>query len=175
MDGAPGSIASSCHSTRRFRRAVPLAPILTAILAAGAVAAILLGCSRLSSGPGSGSSSDPRSLPEAAPAYSSQISFSNLHLSAEENFLGQQVVYLDGQVSNRGPNVVRLLEVRLFFRNELNEAVLREEQQLLATNQSLGPGQARSFQIRFDQIPDSWNQQTPGLQIVSVRISEAPR
>lgn len=104
-------------------------------------------------------------------SYSSQVAFSGLHLSAEENFLGQQVVYLDGEITNRGSKVVRQLKVRLLFRDLLNQVVLREEQPILGGREDfLRPAQTRSFQIRFDQTPDSWNRQVPELQIFFLQV-----
>src|ERR1035437_7158072 len=115
------------------------------ILAGGALAALLV-LSSCKKGP---------AAPVEDLAYASQVTLSGLHLSAEENFLGQQVVYLDGEMTNRGSKVVRQLKVRLFFRDLLNEVVLREEQEILGGRaEFLRPAQTRSFQIRFDQTPD---------------------
>jgi hypothetical protein len=130
------------------------------ILAGGALAALLL-LSSCKKGP----------VPVEDLAYASQVAFSGLHLSAEENFLGQQVVYLDGEMTNRGSKVVRQLKGRLLFRDLLNQVVLREEQTILGGSaEFLQPARTRSFQIRFDQTPDSWNRQVPELQIIFLQV-----
>jgi len=100
-----------------------------------------------------------------------QVQITDLHLSAEENFLGQQVVYLDGKMTNRGSQLIRQLQVRLYFHDTLNQVVLRDEQEVLgARSEPLKPGQTREFQIRFDQIPDTWNRQVPQFEIVSLQV-----
>ncbi len=104
------------------------------------------------------------------PAYASQVALQDLHLSAELNFLGQQVTYLDGTAINKGSKTVRALKARLLFRDLMNQIVLREEQAIIPEGPVvLNPGQSRAFHINFDQIPDSWNQAVPEVQIVSLR------
>ena len=112
----------------------------------------------------------PPPSPEDA-AYVRQLQLSDLHLSAEKNFLGQQIVYLDGKIANQGNKTLRHLKLRLFFRDYYNKVVLQEEQPLLAeTATPLGAGQTRDFQLRFDSLPDAWNRQIPQFQIVSLQI-----
>lgn len=104
-------------------------------------------------------------------AYVGQLQLSDLHLSAEKNFLGQQVVYLDGKITNRGNKTVRQLKVRLFFRDYYSQVILQEDQPVLGeTSAPFAPSQTRDFQLRFDRIPDSWNQQIPQFQLVSIGV-----
>jgi len=104
-------------------------------------------------------------------AYAGQLQLRDLHLSAEKNFLGQQVVYLDGKITNRGNKTVRQLKVRLFFRDYYSQVILQEDQPVLGeTAAPLGPGQTSDFQLRFDSIPDSWSQQIPQFQLVSIGV-----
>ncbi|MBI2815397.1 MAG: hypothetical protein HYX72_00510 [Acidobacteria bacterium] len=133
--------------------------------ACAALALLLLGCGQKPGTQQTASSSSEESL-----AYAPQISFSDLHLSAEENFLNQQLTYLDGQISNTGTRTVAQLKVRLSFRNLYNEVVLREEYEAIGAAQPLDAGKTRPFQIRFDQVPDSWNQAVPEMQIVLLRV-----
>jgi len=100
------------------------------------------------------------------------MTFSGLRLSAEENFLGQQVVYLDGQIANAGTKRVGELKVRMLFRDVMKQIVLRDEQQIIGSTQPLAPGQSKAFQIRFDQVPDSWDRQVPEIEILSVRVEQ---
>jgi len=104
-------------------------------------------------------------------AYVRQLQLEDLHLSAEKNFLDQRVVYLDGKITNRGNKTVRQLKLRLFFRDYYGRVVLQEDQPVLAeTAAPLGPGQTRDFQLRFDSLPDSWSQQVPQFQLVSIGV-----
>ena len=94
-----------------------------------------------------------------------------MHLTAEENFLGQAVVYLDGKLTNRGDKILRGLKLRLFFRDYMNQVVLREDHVVLETKAApIAPGEAREFQLRFDRLPDSWSRQVPQFQLVSIQI-----
>ena len=116
-------------------------------------------------------SQSPAGPSREAEAYASQLSVAGLHLSAEENFLGQQVVYLEGKLTNKGDKTIRLLKVRLFFYDTLNQVILREDQEVLGTRSApLPPGQTREFRLLFDRLPDSWNRQTPQLQLVSLQL-----
>ncbi len=160
-NGSAARRASNINSSNQAKRDVPISKL---ILAGGSLVSLLLlsSCQK---------GSDVRAVSGEDLAYASQVQISDLHLSAEENFLGQQVVYLDGKITNRGSQVVRQLRIRLFFRDTLNQVVLREEQEILGRrSESLGPGQTHSFQIRFDRIPDSWNREVPQFEIVSLQV-----
>ena len=104
-------------------------------------------------------------------AYAAKLDLADLHLTAEEKFLGQAVVYLDGKLANRGDKILRGLSLRLYFRDYMNQVVLREDHVVLNTNAApLAPGQARAFQLRFDRLPDAWNRQVPQFQLISIQI-----
>ena len=122
---------------------------------------LLAGCGQNHSGP-----------PVEDLSYASQVKFSDLHLSAEENFLGQQVVHLNGKAANSGTKAVSQLRVRLHFRDLMNQVVLREEHELFSAAQPLGPGQSREFDVSFDTVPASWNQSVPQVEIVSLRVQQ---
>lgn len=142
---------------------------IPAVAGAVFVAAILMGLFLLSRRQQSPQASPPPSQEDIA--YAAQLELSDLRLSAEENFLGQQVVYLDGKIANRGDKTLRGLNLRLFFRDSMNQVVLREDRELLGPRSApLGPGQAREFQLRFDRLPDSWNRQVPEFQLVSIQV-----
>ena len=107
------------------------------------------------------------------PDYAAQVALTDMSLSAEENFLGQRIVYLDGKITNQGPKMVQQVKVRLFFHDVLNQVVLREEHELFGARSALlGPGQTQAFQIRFDRTPDSWNQAAPQIQLVSLHTQQ---
>lgn len=165
MASGPATTFSPIGGKKAKRLPFLIGGVLVAVIVAAAIVSVLLVNSRQNA-------VDAHRQPEEALAYASQLGFSGLHLSAEVNFLGQQVVYLDGQIANAGPKVVRQLGVRLFFRDILNQVVLREEHEVIGGAQSVGPGQTRAFQIRFDQVPDSWTRQVPELQIIALRVQQ---
>jgi hypothetical protein len=150
----------------RKERRYPIGVIGGVCFLAIVMVVLLLFSGKNAAPPGQASSTNPL---DAAPAYAPQVAFSGLHLSAEENFLGQQVVYLDGKLTNAGAKTVRQVRVRLVFRDVMNEIVLREEHDVFGPSESVGPGVAKSFQIRFDAVPDSWSRQVPQIQVVSLR------
>ena len=121
--------------------------------------------------------SQPAGSPPIAPeveAYLPHLAVGELRLSAEENFLRQQVVYLDGQIANRGERTVRQLAVRVYFRDSLNQVILREDQDVIRPGRPgstpLPPGETREFRLLFDHIPDAWNRQLPQFQLVSMEL-----
>ena len=153
----------------RKKKRYPIGVIGGIVFLAVVVAALLLLSGKNAAPPEQGSSPNPS---DAALGYAPQVAFSDLHLSAEENFIGQQVVYLDGKLTNAGAKTVRQLKARLVFRDVMNQVVLREEHDVFGPSDSVGPGLVKSFQIRFDAVPDSWSRQVPQIQIVSLRAEQ---
>lgn len=148
---------------REEKRAIPLGIVAGLMFAA----VILIGLSLLSRR----RESPPPPPTQEDLAYAAQLELSDLRLTAEENFLGQTVVYLDGKMTNRGDKTVRGLNLRLFFRDSMNQVVLRDDHQVVDSRAApLGPGQAREFQLRFDRLPESWNRQIPQFQLISIQI-----
>ena len=140
------------------------------VIAALAFGAVVLVGLYLLIGRQSGSGEQSGPSPEAV-AYAAQLSVAELRMSAEENFLGQQVVYLNGKLTNRGNKTIRQLKVRLYFQDTLNQVVLREDQEVVkARSAPLAPGEVREFRLLFDRIPDSWNRQVPQFQLVALEL-----
>jgi len=119
-----------------------------------------------------------RPRPEAPPApvldaeqraYLSQILISDARMSAAENFLGHTMIYLDGQVTNRGNRIVRQVEIQMEFVDTLNQVVLRESASPLNPRMAaLKPGETRAFQVPFEHMPLEWNQAAPTIAVKSV-------
>jgi hypothetical protein len=102
-------------------------------------------------------------------AYLSSITFSDFHMSAANNFLGNTVTYLDGTITNQGAKPVRTLDVDLVFVDTLNQIVLKETVHPLADRTSpLAPGQSFGFRATFEHIPVDWNQAAPEAKAVYV-------
>jgi hypothetical protein len=104
-------------------------------------------------------------------AYLPQIALTDFHMSAADNLIGSNLIYLDGKVANNGHRLVRHLRVRLYFYDAMNQLVLREEQNIISPGDSpLAAGETRDFQLRFDRLPSSWNYQPPQFRLVSLAI-----
>jgi hypothetical protein len=93
--------------------------------------------------------------------------FSDPHMSAAQNFLGNTVTYLDAQVTNQGAKTIRLLDVELNFVDTLRQVVLRETAHALtARGAPLAPGGTRAFRVSFEHMPDDWDQAPPTITAV---------
>jgi hypothetical protein len=119
-----------------------------------------------------------QSQPEAPPApnpeaeeYLENLAVADLRMSAEENFLQQQVTYLDGRLSNQGDRTIQQLRLRLYFRDTLNQVVLRVDRDVIGSASApLTAGESREFRLQFDNVPASWNRQVPQFQLVSMEF-----
>jgi hypothetical protein len=110
-------------------------------------------------------------LTEEQKAYLPQFEFTDAHMSAAENFLGDSVTYLDARVTNKGTKTVRRLDVDLTFVDTLNQVVLRERAHPVSPHtQSLRPGEAKAFRMTFEHMPADWNQAVPSMVPVYVQF-----
>lgn len=114
----------------------------------------------------------PAPTPEAE-AYLPNLGMADLRLSAEENFLRQQVTYVDGMLSNNGDRTIRQLKLRLYFRDVLNQVILQQDRDVIQSRAPLPAGASREFRLLFDHVPDSWNRQVPQFQLVSMEFEQA--
>jgi hypothetical protein len=161
--GEPEVSERTAIAQRTGKRGTPPVPALAAavFLAIGVI--VLIWASR--------TPESPATLPPSQEdlAYLSQLDLTDLHLSAEANFLGQDVVYVDGTITNRGGKIITRLRVRAHFYDTGNQLVLREEHDIIRPGEPLlQPGETRSFQLRFDNLPPAWNVRLPQFQLVAL-------
>ena len=115
--------------------------------------------------------SPPLTPSEESLAYLPNVTISDFRLSVADNMVGSVILYLDGQVNNKGDRTVRYLRVRLYFYDTLSQLIQRVERNIVTTDGTpLGPGETRDFQLRFDRPPAPWNLQPPQFQLVSLEI-----
>ncbi len=144
--------------------------ILTvAVILAGILVAFVLERHKATS-----SAAAPGSPAKPAPsaeqkAYFASLEFTDLHMSAAENFLGNTVTFLDARVANKGSKTIHHLDVELNFVDILNQVVLRETAHPV-TNRvpPLKPGEVRAFRVSFEHMPIDWNQAPPSIKPVYV-------
>ena len=104
-------------------------------------------------------------------AYLRQFEFTEVKMSAAENFLGTRVTYMDARVLNKGAKTVRKLDVDLTFVDMLNQVVLRETAHVVTERTPpLAPGESRTLHVSFEHIPLEWNQAAPAIVPVSVKL-----
>jgi hypothetical protein len=138
---------------------------------AAVVVLILLAIAIVASRAPSGNSSAAAELTPEQKDYLANIGFAGAKMSAATNFLGQRVIYLDAQISNRGTRVVTQVETKMEFTDLLGQVILRENNKIFPpASLPLKPGETRDFQIFFDRIPSDWNQAPPRITPVSVRF-----
>lgn len=110
-------------------------------------------------------------LSEEQKAYVPLLEFSDAHMSAAENFLGDRVTYLDVHITNKGLKLIRRLDVELEFVDPFNQVVLRETAHpVTERTPPLKPGESRTFQVRFEHLPVDWNQAPPRIRPISMQF-----
>jgi hypothetical protein len=117
-------------------------------------------------------SADAGMIPtEEQKAYFPQLEFTDVHMSAAENFLGATVTYLDARVTNKGTKAVRRLDLDLTFVDTLNQVVLRERAHpVTRRTPPLKPGEGRAFRVTFEHMPADWNQAGPAIAPVYLQF-----
>jgi len=115
--------------------------------------------------------------------YAANIKLSDLKMSAAENFVGANVTYLDGAVTNSGDKTVTHAMVHVTFKNSLGQLVQTEDIPLhiLQTsgpypeavdliNSPLAPGQSKPFRLTFEHVSNDWNREYPELRVTDVSV-----
>jgi hypothetical protein len=100
-------------------------------------------------------------------AYKSQLELSRIGLAKGENYLGNEVFYVEGIVRNNGSRAIQRVELLFLFRDSLNQVVLREARKAVDYKGSKGlePQKSTNFQVAFERLPKDWNYVVPDVQI----------
>ena len=118
----------------------------------------------------------------AAPSpYISQLKFSDFKMSAEENFAGATVSYIDGTITNTGDKTAIRVIVQVNFQDSMGQLAQREELPLRVIRSNgvynepvdmsaapLAPGKSEPFRLTFDSISAQWNHQYPDIKVIDV-------
>ena len=113
--------------------------------------------------------------------YLSSLKFSDLKMSAAENFIGATVSYVDGTITNAGDKVVTHVVVEVVFKDDIGQLAQREELPLQVLRSTgpypeavdlnaapLAPGQTQHIRLTFDNISAQWNRQYPAIRVTDV-------
>ena len=113
--------------------------------------------------------------------YVKNLQLSDFKLSQAENFVGGNVTYLEGKVSNAGNKAVTGAQIRVIFKNSLDEVsqsetlplmVITARQPYIDTadlrSQRLKPGDSRDFRLTFEHVTADWNGALPDVSVQSV-------
>jgi hypothetical protein len=119
--------------------------------------------------------------PSGPPAYAANIKFSDLKMSAAENFVGATVSYIDGTVTNTGSQTVTHVVAEVTFKDSMGQLAQRESVPLRVLQTKgpypdavdlgvspLAPGQAKPFRLTFESISAQWNHEYPELKVIDV-------
>lgn len=119
-------------------------------------------------------------IANAPPAYAN-LKFSDLKMSAAENFVGSSVTYLDGTVTNAGDKTVSHATVGVNFKDSLGQIVQAEDVPLRILQTSgpypeavdlriapLDPAQSKPFRLTFEHVTADWNHEYPELRVTDV-------
>ena len=167
--------------TSSYRWGLPVA-ILAVLLVA-----VYAGLTWLEPGdPASGSISAPVELPEldgTTRDYIRSIEVLPQPPARWVNMLGQEIVYLDGTVINRGERPVRALELTFSFFNLKGEVVRRDTFRPVGSvtashgtgwRDPLVPAESRNFRVAFENLPRSWNQHPPPITVTGLLLEDRP-
>jgi hypothetical protein len=113
--------------------------------------------------------------------YAANIKFSDLKMSAAENFVGSTVTYLDGTVTNAGDKTVSRALVHISFKDSLGQIVQADDIPLRILQTSgpypeaveltvapLTPAQSKPFRLTFEHVTADWNHEYPELHVTDV-------
>jgi len=120
-------------------------------------------------GPGSASGRDSG---KDDPSYGGKVGISHMGLAKGENYLGDSVHYVEGEIKNNGDRIVQRVELTLLFRDSLRQVVLKETRRALDYKASRGlePQKSAKFQIGFDHLPKDWNYLLPEVTVSGVTL-----
>ena len=117
--------------------------------------------------------------------YVSKLQISNPKVSAAENYMGGTVTYLDVDITNTGDKALTGGDMKMVFKNTLDQVVQTETLPLhiLVQNQMGGypdlvdlsrmpiaPGQTRTVRMTLEHISADWNQAAPEMQLANLRL-----
>jgi len=113
--------------------------------------------------------------------YAANIEFSEMKMSAAENFVGATVTYLDGTVTNAGDKTVSRALVHVSFKDTLGQIVQADDVPLRILQTSgpypeavdltvapLAPARSKPFRLTFEHVTADWNHEYPELRVTDV-------
>lgn len=122
----------------------------------------------------------PKKVAQPSP-YLSQLKLSDFKMSAEENFAGATVSYIDGTITNTSAKTVTRVIVQVNFQDSMGQLAQREELPLRVIRSNgvynepvdlnaapLASGKSQPFRLIFDSISAQWNHQYPDIKVIDV-------
>ena len=126
---------------------------------------------------------EPPKAPKPVSPYLSSVKLSDFKMSAEANFVGATVSYIDGSVTNSGDKTVTHVIVEVTFKDDMGQVAQREEVPLRVVRSNgaynepvdlsvapLAPGKTEPFRLIFDSISAQWNHSYPDIRVTDVTV-----
>ena len=108
-------------------------------------------------------------LTAEARGYLKNLALSEVQMQANESYMKQEVVEINGKIANNGDRLVKLVEINCVFKDVYGQVVLRERVAIAGRQEGeLRPGENKNFRLAFDSIPQSWNKVMPDLVIAQI-------
>ena len=105
--------------------------------------------------------------------YVSNLALSDVSMKATENFMKQQVVEIEGRITNNGPRPLEEVDVYCLFRGIDGREIYRERSAIVRKKGApLKASEARAFRLAFDSLPEGWNQALPTLVIAQITFAQ---
>jgi hypothetical protein len=153
------------------RNKLPLATILSGALV---VIALVAGVLYLRKPASNTLQSGPASL--EARAYVSNLGLSDVSMKAAENLMKQQVVEIEGRITNNGPRALKSVEIYCLFQGLDEHEIYRERVPIVRSKGApVKPKESRPFRLAFDDLPDGWNRAMPALVIAQITFADAKK
>ncbi len=124
---------------------------------------------------------EPPKTASSPPPYAAKLKFSDLKMSQAQNFVGANVTYVDGTLTNTGDKTLTHAVVRVTFKDLYGQVAQIEEVPIKVlqtsgpyldtvdlSNSSLSAGQSKPFRLIFEHVSQQWNQAYPDLQITDL-------
>jgi hypothetical protein len=107
-----------------------------------------------------------------AMAYLPKLVLSDVSMQASENFMKQQVIEVNGKITDNGPRALKAVDVYCLFYGVNGQEIHRERLPIIQPKSpSLKPGETRPFRLPFDAVPDGWNQALPKMVIAQITFA----
>jgi Protein of unknown function (DUF2393) len=145
----------------------------TIVIAVVAVMAVMLGIALFFR--------EPPKVARTTSPYAANLKFSDFKMSAEENFVGATVSYMEGTVTNSGNQTVTSAVLEVTFKDELGQVAQQENVALRLLKTSgpypeavdlaavpLAPQQSQPYRLSFDSISKQWNHRYPDIKVVDL-------
>jgi hypothetical protein len=104
-------------------------------------------------------------------------------MSTAQNFVGAQVTYIDGTMTNAGDRTVTRILAHVVFRDSMSQLAQADDVPLRALRTTgpypdavdlnilpLAPGQSQQFRITFEHVSAEWNGAYPELAVTEVTL-----